>query len=319
MRVAWLFPGQGSQYPGMGRDLYQRSPAARAILQQAEEVCGQPLHELCLHGPDARLRQCDVLEPALTALALAYAGLLHEHGLEPSCVAGYSAGEVAALCCAGVYSLTDALHLAAIRGRVLHEESSEAARMVAVARLPADAVAQVVDGLKVRGPIAMGAWNAADHTTVVGEQAVVAEAERQFLALGAEVSAIEVAGPWHCDLAAGAARRVRERIGGIEFRRPRIPVYTSATGRQEDDPERLRDGLAEQICRPVRWREAVVDLVRRGVSHLVEVGPGRVLYGFWLREAQQMKAACHGHFLERENGRPVAVDRLAAALGPGHE
>jgi [acyl-carrier-protein] S-malonyltransferase len=314
MRIVMLFPGQGAQYPGMGRVIYDQFPRAREILRQAEALSGLPLREVCLRGPDVRLRQPNVLEPALTALAVSYVELLAGHGVRPDCVAGYSAGEVAALYAAGVVSLTDALRLAVRRGRALQEATTDAGRMVAVAQLPTTAVERVIAGLRSRGHLAVAAWNAVDHTTIVGEEARIQEAARELRALGGVLTDVAVAGPWHCAWVAGAARRVQEAIADMEFRPPRVPVYTSATGEPEDCPERLRHGLAEQIARPVRWRPIVTDLLRLGVRHFVEVGAGRTLYGFLLREARATGIACRAHFVERENGRAPSASRLLSEL-----
>jgi [acyl-carrier-protein] S-malonyltransferase len=314
MKAAWLFPGQGAQYPGMGRELCDRYPPARGIFAEAEALSGLPLRQIGLRGPDARLRQCDVLEPLLTATSVAYASFLRDQGLEPGSVAGYSAGEVAALFCAGVLTLTDALKVAVLRGRVLHEASQALpGRMVAVYGVPAAAVEEVVRFLRPRGPIAVGAWNAPEHTTVVGHPAVVGEAERLALALGAELSVIDVAGPWHCELAAAAAGRVARLLEEVRFGPPRLPVYTSATGGTESEPGRLRECLAVQICQPVLWQPIVADLYRQGVRQFLEAGPGRFLYSL-MRRSGLDAAAYVAAFVERENGKAVALPKILAAL-----
>lgn len=316
MKAVWMFPGQGSQYPGMGRELCDRYPPARDIFEEAEALSGLPLREISFAGPDNRLRQCDVLEPALTAIALGHAARLREYGLEPSCVAGYSAGEIAALCCAGVLTRTDALKAAAIRGRILNEATSTyATRMVALYRLDAATVEALVAEVSQEGNVAIGAWNASENLTIVGQATAVAEVERRAVALGADLSMIDVAGPWHCTLARKVADEVAQRWREIPFAAPRLPLYSSATGQLETEPERLRQALVEQIWKPVLWQQIMADLFQHGTRHFLEVGAGRFLHSLVKRSGRHSAKYSVG-FVERENGRTVSVAKILAILGP---
>ena len=314
MSVAWMFPGQGSQYPGMGRHLFRRYPHALEVLREAEAACGLPLEAVMLRGPAEQLRRSEVLEPALTALNIAYADFLREQGMLPNFVAGYSAGEVAALYCAGVIDRADALRIAALRGEALRDAAPlMESRMCIILRVPADAVASFVEELAARGTIAIAARNAPSHTTVVGDAETVLEAERWALAMGAEVGVVEVAGPWHCDLVEGASRAVLAALGGIAFRTPTIPISCSASGCDETDPERLRQNLAEQMHRPVLWWPILADWLGRNMQHVVEVGPGRFL-GSVVKRACRSPQAPEVHFMERENGRAPSPERIAASV-----
>lgn len=313
MKAAWLFPGQGAQYPGMGGELCKRYPPANEIFAEAEALSGLPLRQIGLRGPDSRLRQCDVLEPLLTAISVSYASYLRDEGLEPDYVAGYSAGEIAALYAAGVLSRTEALRIAVIRGRVLHQASlGLAGRMVAVYGIPGDAVDEIVAAQGSKA-IAVGAWNGPDHTTIVGEPALVGAAERQALALGATLSVIDVEGPWHCGLAARAADEVAARLTEFRFGLPRVPIYTSVSGSTESDPNRLREALAAQIALPVRWRHMLADMFRREVRQFLEAGPGRFLYSLMMR-SELDPAAYTAAFVEREQGKSVPLAKIEAAL-----
>jgi [acyl-carrier-protein] S-malonyltransferase len=312
--MAWLFPGQGTQYPGMGCALWEKSARARDIVAEAETLSDLPLRQIARRGPDSRLRQCDVLEPLLTAIAAGYVAWLREQGLDPDCVAGYSAGEVAALYTAGVFGLSEALHIAVLRGRILHQAAQTlSGRMVGIYRVPAAAVEEIVAALQQKGMIAVGAWNAPDHTTIVGEPALVGEAERRALALGAELSVIDIAGPWHCPLAAAAARQLAAALEAIPFQDPRLPAYTSASGRLESEPARLREGLATQVYLPVCWRAVVTDMFDQGVRQFLEAGSGRFLYSL-MRRSGLDPTAYAAAFVERENGTAVPLPKIRAAL-----
>jgi [acyl-carrier-protein] S-malonyltransferase len=304
MKIAWLFPGQGSQYVGMGQGLFELSASAREIFAEAEAISGLPLREISINGPAERLRDCEVLEPLLAAISLSYAAFLQEQEVHPWCVAGYSAGEVAALYSAGVIGLHDALKIANLRGKILHQVAqSLSGKMLAVYRISAHAVEQIVRDLKNEGTIAVAAWNAPDHTTIVGEEALVVKAQRQARSLGAEVATLDVAGPWHCRLAEYAAKRIGASLSGIHFSFPTIPIYMSSTGTIAYDPDALRRCLVEHVYRPVRWSATLNAMVASGVQHFIEVGPGRVLKGF-VRRVIPAHDGCSVMFLEGQNGFP---------------
>jgi [acyl-carrier-protein] S-malonyltransferase len=303
MRIAWLFPGQGSQYIGMGRGLFELTASARKIFAQAEELSGLPLREISLNGPAERLRDCAVLEPLLAAISLSYAAFLREQKVDPSCVAGYSAGEVAALYTAGVISLRDALRIATRRGQVLSEAArSLSGKMLAIYRISADVVQEIVTDLGKNGAISVAAWNAPDHTTIVGEEGLLGRVERQVKLLGAEVAAIDVSGPWHSGAAEDTARRIGASLSyGIRFSSPSIPIYMSSTGTLVRDRETIRRCLIEQVYKPVRWNATVCNIVASGVHHFIEVGPGRVLRSF-VKRAIPPDVGHDAMFLEGQNG-----------------
>jgi [acyl-carrier-protein] S-malonyltransferase len=282
MNCAWVFPGQGSQYAGMGRGFFfDTTPQVRRVFVEAEDISGQPLREISKHGSAELLRNCEVLEPLLTAFAISYARLLRLRNEHPRAVAGYSAGEISALYCAGVLTQTDALEIAALRGRILQSASIAAAgRMCAVIGLPAAQIEPWVADLRREGTIAIGGRNAPDHLTVSGETSVMRRFEEQAATAGAEVYPLEVTGAWHSSLAQRSIPRLAAALGSFRFRKPHVPFYSSVTGQHEQHPERLRQNLVEQVCKPVLWEAAVRAMhAQLGVRHFVEVGVGRSLRG----------------------------------------
>ncbi|HEX9282710.1 MAG TPA: ACP S-malonyltransferase [Gemmatimonadales bacterium] len=312
-RVAWLFPGHGSQYPGMGREVLQVSAAAREVFEAAEDLSELPLRKVMLSGPAERLGRPAMLEPALAALSLAHAAWLADYGLAPDSVAGYSAGEVAALYAAGVLCRVDALRLAVLRGRVLERAAAgPAVRTVALCCVPSRQVADLVRSLESRGPIAIAGWNAEDHTTITGMAEIVCDAERSARALGAVASAVEVGGAWHSPMLAEAAAEVLDWSRDVEFRPPCVPLYAGASGRRESDPDRIRLCVARQICQPVRWRQVLDSLLRNGCTRFLELGPGGVLTSF-LRRRRRGDLALDVQCVERRGGALGALDRLGGA------
>jgi [acyl-carrier-protein] S-malonyltransferase len=304
MKIAWLFPGQGSQYIGMGQGLFELSASAKEIFDEAEAISGLPLRELSVNGPAERLRDCDVLEPLLTAISLSYAAFLRQQGVHPSFVAGYSAGEVAALYSAGVVGLRDALKIASLRGKILHQAArSLSGKMLAVYRLGAQVVEEIVADLETQGVIAVAAWNAPDHTTIVGDEGVMAKAQREAVLFGAEVAAVDIAGPWHCRLAEHTAKRIGAALSDIRFSFPRVPIYMSSTGTIGCDPDTIRRCLVEHVYKPVRWSTSLNSMVASGVQHFIEVGPGKMLKGF-VKRVIPRHDGCNVIFMEGQNGLP---------------
>lgn len=282
---AWLFPGQGAQYVGMGRDLLARWPRARELFERAEALSGLPLRQLCMRGPAEQLRRPEVLEPALAALSMAHADRLHALRGPPRYVAGYSAGEVVALCLAGVLTEEDTLRVAVLRGRILQRAAdSLTGRMVSIAGLPLPVLGALVADSGPPEALALAGLNAPDHGTVSGHPELVRTVEARVHALGAQVSEVDVSGPWHSPLVAHLVREVLDVLDSIRFLPPRLPLYSSVTGSREEEPWRLRVLLAEQVARPVRWHPLAAELLRRA-STLLEVGPGHFLSGIVRRAA----------------------------------
>ncbi len=251
----------------------------RPIFEEAEAISGQPLREISVDGSAACLRNCAVLEPLLVAFSLSYIALLRLKGIRPHCVAGYSAGETAALYCSEVISRENALHIAAVRGRILHEAARQMpGKMVAIFGISEEIVQHMVLDAARDGSIEVAGYNAHDHLTIVGEESLVLRVEHQAQAHGASVFPLDVEGAWHSMRAKQASEEIKIYLDQIEFCPPSVAVYASATGNLEYYPERLRKGLAEQIYLPVLWQAAISNMVlQHGVHHFIEVGGGRTL------------------------------------------
>lgn len=307
MAMAWVFPGQGSQYPGMGWELFRRFAVAREWLVAAEELSRQPLAERAQRGPLAELTRPNVLEPLLAALNCAYVDYLRERGLRPACVAGYSAGEVAALYAAGVLDRHQVLRVAVLRGNILERWAANLeGGMVALYGVPATVLEGLACEAGAAGHVSVGARNGPRHLTVTGTRAAVAIVERRALAAGANSAAIDAAGPWHCPLLADASQELLERLRGVSFRAPRLPVFVCATGKPAFDPRALKAHSAAQLSRPIEWQTAVSEILKRGVRMFLEVGPGRVLNG--LLSQQALPVGVRRQFLERPDGATRAFE-----------
>ena len=219
----------------------------------------------------------------------------------PDAVAGYSAGQTAALFCAGVVDIETALRIAVMRGRILQQTADAGRwRMIAVGGVQADKLADSLADQIASGMVAVAAWNASDHVALTGAEDAVRTAEARAVRIGASVAEIDAAGPWHSSYSHQAAEAIAVELRKFAFRPPRVPIWEAAKGRVQNDPEALRTLLARQISLPIRWISVLEGLRNAGLNHALEVGPGRTLTGFVRRNwpLGWYEAA----FLERESG-----------------
>ena len=278
--TAFLFPGQGSQYVGMGQDLFEADPGARELFGLAEETTGLPLKRLCFTGPMEELTLTVNLQPAVTVVNLCLYRALAKAGVTPVAVCGHSLGEYSALYAAGVLSADDTIAAVAERGRLMHREAEKyPGAMAAVIGLTPEKLQGLVHPLTKEGPIALANFNTPVQTVISGAPEMVARAGNLAKAEGAKVIPLKVSGAWHSPLMEEATRDFAAFMAKLDFRAPRLPLYLNATGAKETDPGVLRAAMGAQLTSPVRWAELILNLKAAGVDTWVEVGPKNVLTG----------------------------------------
>ncbi|MFA5110439.1 MAG: ACP S-malonyltransferase [Desulfobaccales bacterium] len=278
--IAFLFPGQGSQYVGMGQDLFEADPAARELFDLAEAATGLALKRLCFEGPMDELTLTVNLQPAVTAVNLCLYQALVEAGVRPQAVCGHSLGEYSALYAAGVLSAGDTLAAVAERGRLMHREAEKyPGAMVAVIGLTPEKLKGLVHPLTKEGPIALANFNTPVQTVVSGTPEMVARAGNLAKAEGAKVIPLKVSGAWHSPLMEGATLDFEAFMNTLNFKAPTTPLYLNATAAPETNPDTLRQAMGRQLTSPVRWAELIVNLKAAGIDTWVEVGPKNVLKG----------------------------------------
>jgi [acyl-carrier-protein] S-malonyltransferase len=279
-KMAFLFPGQGSQYVGMGKDLYDHDPAARELFDLAEEVTGLPLKRLCFEGPMPELTETVNLQPAVTVVNLCLHQALIKGGVAPSAVCGHSLGEYSALFAAGVLSAGDTVKAVQMRGALMQREAERhPGAMAAVIGLAPDKLAGLVEPLAAEGPLALANFNTPEQTVISGAKELVARSSDAAKAAGARVVPLKVSGAWHSPLMADAGPDFAAFLATLSFEKPSLPVYLNATAAPETDPERLRQAMSRQLTSPVRWADLILNLKHTGVDTWVEVGPKNVLKG----------------------------------------
>jgi len=284
-RIAYVFPGQGAQVVGMGRDLWEAFPWARERFCEAEALTGIPLAEIIFHGPEAELTKTVILQPALFLVETLLFDALRELGAPlPAVVAGHSLGEYVALYAAQVIDFATGVRLTYVRGRAMEEAARQnPGTMAAVVGLSPEVVEGICREVSALGkPFGVEAanMNSPEQVVISGQVTGVEEASRRLLARGARrVVPLRVAGPFHSTYMTRAQRKLSQVLREVVLDDPLVPVLVNAWARPVQSAAELREALVEQLIRPVRWVETVRFLRNLDVKIVVEVGPGRVLTG----------------------------------------
>lgn len=282
--IACVFPGQGAQKVGMGRELADAFAICRDTFAEADAALDQPLSRLCFEGPEAELLLTENAQPAILAVSVAAYRLAESRGLQPSCAAGHSLGEYSAHVAAGTLSFADALRTVRRRGRYMQEAVPVGAgAMAAVLGMDADAVAQACADASVElgGRVVTPAnLNAPGQVVIAGESAAVARAGELSRARGAKrVIALAVSAPFHCALMQPAEARLAPELRALAAHAPRIPVVANVDALPKREAGDAIEALIRQVSSPVRWEDVVRRLVSEGARTFVELGPGTVLAG----------------------------------------
>jgi [acyl-carrier-protein] S-malonyltransferase len=272
-----MFPGQGSQFPGMAKELYETNPTAREMFDRANEILGFDITEIMFDGTAEDLKQTKVTQPAvfLHSVILAKCSL----DFKPDMVAGHSLGEFSALTAAGALDFEDGLRLVSIRAHAMQKAcEANPGTMAAILALPAETIEAVC--AEVDGIVVPANYNCDGQIVISGAVDAVAEASEKLKAAGAKRALIlPVGGAFHSPLMQPAAEELATGIESVEFKTPVCPVYQNVTALPTTDPAEIKKNLLAQLTAPVRWTQSVMNMVADGAASFTESGPGKVLQG----------------------------------------
>jgi len=291
MTLAIVFPGQGSQIVGMGKDIHDEFASAREVFEEVEETLSTPLRQLIFEGPQERLNQTEYTQPALMAVSFAIMRVLEkEMGLDlkkqVSVLAGHSLGEHTALGVARALSLADTTRILDIRGRAMRDAVLESpGAMAAILGLSIEAIQEVLDALSTENHCCeIANDNCPGQVVISGHSAAVDQAIEHLTDKGAKKAIkLVVSAPFHCSLMAPAAHTLSQALDQVSYEKPQVGILSNVTASMTQDPARIKANLIQQVTGRVKWRQSLCEMKRLGVTRIVEVGAGKVLSGLTKR------------------------------------
>src|SRR5271165_1169084 len=310
-KVAFIFPGQASQYSGMGKELAEKYPAARAIFDEADKALGFSISRICFEGTDEDLKLTENTQPALVTVSTAAWRVLESAGIKPDYVAGHSLGEYSALVAAGSLQFADAVRLVHKRGQYMQDAVPPG--QGAMAAILGVSTAVVADACKraAEGAVCTAAnLNSPDQTVISGDAAAVKRAVEIASQSGAKRAVmLPVSAPFHSALMMPAQEKLEKDLRATTFADPHVPVVTNVDADTIKKGDEAREALIRQVTMPVRWEESMRMLLDEGVNTFIEVGPGRVLTGI-MRQIERSVTTLN---VEDEKSLQATVDRITAA------
>lgn len=277
MKQAYIFPGQGSQFPGMAKDLYESNATAREMLEKANDILGFRITDIMFEGTAEDLKQTNVTQPAIFLHSVVLAKCLPD--FRPDMVAGHSLGEFSALVAAGAMDFEEGLKLVSIRAQAMQKACETVpGAMAAVLALPAEKIEEICASCE--GTVVAANYNCDGQIVISGEKEAVAKACALMKEAGAKRALpLPVGGAFHSPLMEPARAELAEGIEKAVFHTPICPVYQNVTAAATSDPSEIKANLLAQLTSPVRWTQSVRNMLKDGASHFIEVGPGKVLQG----------------------------------------
>lgn len=291
---AFIFPGQGAQFPGMGKDFFENFSVARQVFEEANEALDFDLAGLCFNGPEEDLKLTRNTQPAILTMSIAALRVVEsETGLRPSFAAGHSLGEYSALVCSGAIDFATAVKTVRLRGTFMQEAVPVGVgAMAAILSAEADALVEICAEAAQGEVVAPANYNSPGQIVIAGHASAVHRAIEIAKGKGfRKAMLLPVSAPFHCSLMQPAADRLKTVLTGLSYQKMLLPVVTNVEARANDNCDRVQDLLVTQVCAPVLWEQSVNAMIQSGVTRFIEIGPGKVLSGLVKRISKEVQLA----------------------------
>lgn len=277
-KTAFIFPGQGSQYVGMGKDFYDSIPACKAVYETAQKATGLDMKALCFEENE-KIHITEYTQTVMLATEIAILKAVEEKGIYPDVTAGLSLGEYGALYTAGVMKMEDIFRIIRKRGIYMQEAVPEGGAMTAVLGAETEVIENICS--RVLGQVGIANYNCPGQIVITGECGAVKEAEEKLMQSGAKrCIPLKVSGPFHSPMLKEAGRKLRKELDTVKLQEIKTPYITNVTADYVGDCSKVKDFLEKQVSSPVRWQQSVEKMIADGVDIFVEIGPGKTLTGF---------------------------------------
>lgn len=310
--VAFIFPGQGAQYVGMGKDFYQQEPLAREAFQEAEDTLLTPLTRLCHEGPESDLMQTEITQPAILTTSVAMLRVLTSRGFQSTMTAGLSLGEYTSLVHAKALPFGEALKLVQQRGKYMQEAvPADKGGMAAILGLDPEQLESCLSIGRRYGFVSVANFNCPGQIVLSGEKVAVKHALDACKEAGAKKAVmLTVSAPFHTPMLDSAGERLKENLSHIDLKAPNQLFFSNVTGRLMTEPREIAPALIKQVSHPVMWEKCLVSMMQQGCSTFVEIGPSNSLTGFVKRTAKTHKLEAAGMHIEKLEQLEAVVDIL---------
>ena len=290
--ISFVFPGEGSQFVGMGQNFYDSMPEARKMYEEANEVLRKDLKYICFNGPDETLTLTENTQPAILVHSIIALKMLREHDIDCVLAAGHSLGEYSALVAAGAISFRDAVRLVSLRGRFMQEAVPiGVGAMAAIIGLPVNQIRELCEKASQNGQLVQAAnLNSPEQTVIAGHKEAVENVCHEAKEAGAKKAVLlPVSAPFHCPLMKPAEIKLQQELEKTEFQDLSFPVITNVEAKPNSKGAEAKESLRQQVCSPVRWAETMKTITDQGIHMVIELGPGKVLSGLMRRFDKNIK------------------------------